>query len=112
MRFLTLALLACAACALAPASAQDEEAPPRAHKPVERAAIVSPVKPKVTRLGENPSYTLFVGNSLFFYNNGIHTHLRPLVLQAEPRIVSRSGAVMVGMSGSGLDWHDVESYFK
>ena len=58
----------------------------------------------------NPSSAIFIGNSFFYYNNGITTHLTQLLLSAKPAHKWRS--TLVGISGAGLDWHDVESYFR
>jgi len=59
---------------------------------------------------ERPNAILWVGNSFFFYNNGIHRHVRALVKAADPK--RRARAVSVTISGSGMDWHDMESYFR
>ncbi len=58
----------------------------------------------------NPSSAIFIGNSFFYYNNGITTHLTQMLLAARPAHKWRS--TLVGISGAGLDWHDVESYFR
>ena len=58
----------------------------------------------------NPSSAIFIGNSFFYYNNGITTHLTQMLLAARPSHKWRS--TLVGISGAGLDWHDVESYFR
>lgn len=68
-------------------------------------------KPKRTALdGAPPRSILWVGNSFFFYNNGIHNYLRRMAHASKPRIKLRTN--LVAISGSGLDWHDVESYFR
>lgn len=57
-----------------------------------------------------PSSTIFIGNSFFYYNNGIHAQVTKLLAAASPAAPYRS--TMATISGSGLDWHDVESYFR
>ena len=57
-----------------------------------------------------PSSALFVGNSFYYYNNGITTHLTQMLAASQPAHKWRS--TLVGISGAGLDWHDVESYFR
>ena len=57
-----------------------------------------------------PSSAIFIGNSFFYYNNGVNTHLAQLIGAATPLRAWRS--TLVGISGAGLDWHDVESYFR
>lgn len=55
-----------------------------------------------------PKDLLWVGNSFFYYNNSMHGHVRNLV-QGGPKGVTLRG-VSVTISGSGIDWHDMESY--
>lgn len=57
----------------------------------------------------DPKALLFVGNSFFYYNNSMHGHLGQLLTGAG-RTGYRSTSATI--SGSGLNWHDVESYFK
>jgi hypothetical protein len=60
--------------------------------------------------GEPPQSLLWVGNSFFYYNNSLHTHVLRLLAAADPN--SRARGVSVTISGSGIDWHDMESYFR
>jgi hypothetical protein len=60
--------------------------------------------------GENVNVFLWVGNSFFYYNNSLHDHVRNLARAADPKTAYRG--VSVTISGSGLDWHDMESYFR
>jgi hypothetical protein len=53
---------------------------------------------------------LWVGNSYFFYNTGIHHHVRELCRAAGHAADYRGCQVTI--SGSGLDWHEMESYFR
>ncbi|MBL8269709.1 DUF4886 domain-containing protein, partial [Steroidobacter sp.] len=57
-----------------------------------------------------PASAIFIGNSFFYYNNGINEHLLKLVRAAQPD--SKFRVTLVAISGSGADWHDVESYFR
>lgn len=68
------------------------------------------VKPEVTRLPQPPHSALYVGNSFFYYNNSLHSHVREFVLRGESKNNFRSFSATI--SGSGLDWHDVASYFR
>ena len=75
------------------------------------APAVAQTKPKVTETGlANPASAIFIGNSFFYYNNGIHSLFTGLLRSAEPARKFR--ATMVTISGSGADWHDVGSYFR
>lgn len=70
-------------------------------------------KPVVTSLGPDfPKTEIFIGNSFFYYNNGIHDHLRSLQRAVDPDHKRDYRATSITISGSGLDWHDVESYFR
>jgi len=53
---------------------------------------------------------LWVGNSFFYYNNSMHSHVAALVRAANP--ASKFGGVSITISGSGIDWHDMQSYFR
>ncbi len=57
-----------------------------------------------------PSSAVFIGNSFFYFNNGITAHLTPMIRAATPQKAWRS--TMVTIAGSGFDWHDVNSYFR
>lgn len=53
---------------------------------------------------------LFVGNSFFYYNNGILRFVSGFSGgSADGRKLS---GTMITISGSGLDWHAMESYFR
>ncbi|SHI97136.1 hypothetical protein SAMN02745194_01450 [Roseomonas rosea] len=73
-------------------------------------AQAQPPRPAVQALDERPASAIFIGNSFFYYNNSMHGHLRSLITGAgEQRPFS---GVSVTISGSGFEWHDVESYFR
>lgn len=74
------------------------------------APVRAEVKPEVSRLSQPPQSALYVGNSFFYYNNSLHSHVRELVIRAETKNPFRSFSATI--SGSGLDWHDVASYFR
>ena len=68
-------------------------------------------RPKVLDSGvDKPASTIFIGNSFFYYNNSLHNHVGLLLRAADPNY--RFRATSVTISGSGSDWHDVESYFR
>jgi hypothetical protein len=73
--------------------------------------LAAQTKPKVLDSGiAQPASTIFIGNSFFYYNNGINGHLTALLRSADAAYKFR--ATMVTISGSGTDWHDVDSYFR
>lgn len=68
-------------------------------------------KPKVHRVAiERPASAVYIGNSFFYYNNGLPGHVGRLLAAADPQYRFRS--TLIAISGSGLDWHDVDSYFR
>ena len=60
--------------------------------------------------GDAPAGLLWVGNSFFYYNNSMHGHFGRLAASAKPAVPVRSTSVTI--SGSGLDWHDMESLVR
>jgi len=52
---------------------------------------------------------LWVGNSFFYYNNSMHGHVTQL-LNAVGQKGHRSSSATI--SGSGINWHDMEAHFK
>jgi hypothetical protein len=72
---------------------------------------VAQTRPTVTQpAGGPPSSAIYIGNSFFYFNNGINAHVSGLLAGLQPAKTLRS--VMVTISGSGFDWHDVDSYFR
>ena len=65
-------------------------------------------QPSVKSIGEAPLSIMWVGNSFFYYNNGIHGHFGRLVRSAQSNV----RGTMVTIGGSGLDWHDMESLVR
>jgi hypothetical protein len=75
------------------------------------AAALAETRPKRTDVGGNtPTSILWVGNSFFYYNNSLHSHVISLVRAADPGSTPRATSVTI--SGSGIDWHDMASYFR
>lgn len=68
-------------------------------------------RPKVLDVGiEKPASAIYIGNSFFYYNNSLHNHVSALLRSADSK--QRFRSVSATLSGSGFDWHDVESYFR
>ena len=65
-------------------------------------------KPTRTSFGAPPASILWVGNSFFYYNNSMHGHFSQLVASSKASVRGSS----VTISGSGLDWHDMESLLR
>ena len=58
-----------------------------------------------------PKTALWVGNSFFYYNNSMHGHVGALLAQADPGGKGYR-ATSATISGSGINWHDIEAHFK
>ena len=67
-------------------------------------------KPKPLDFGAPPESILWIGNSFFYYNNSMHNHFGQLVASAGPG--SRVRGTSETISGSGLDWHDIDSLLR
>lgn len=65
--------------------------------------------PNVTEI-ERPASAIFIGNSFFYYNNGMQGQVARLVAAAGAE--QRLRTTLVAISGSGFKWHDVDSYFR
>ena len=77
------------------------------------AELKAQTKPTVTTLGPDfPKTEIFIGNSFFYYNNSMHSHVLALERAADPEHKKDFRATSVTISGSGFDWHDVASYFR
>ncbi len=84
--------IALVACANAPQSPETRPAP-------------APAESAGSQMG--PKVMLWVGNSFFYYNNSMHSHLGLLV--RGDKSISHRGVSMT-ISGSGIDWHDMAAY--
>ena len=71
-------------------------------------ADVAPTRTAVD--GEPVHAVLWVGNSFFYYNNGINNFMAQLARASGSGLVERH--TMATISGGGIDWHDVDSYLK
>jgi hypothetical protein len=75
--------------------------------------VQAQTKPAVTGIGaEQPKTFLFVGNSFYYYNNSMHNYFLAFARAADARNRAAYRATSATISGSGLNWHDMESYFR
>jgi len=68
--------------------------------------------PKVKALNPPPHTLLLVGNSFFYFNDSMHRYLGAMVAEGLPELRGKYRATSVTISGSGLNWHDMEAYLK
>ena len=69
-------------------------------------------KPDVVQLKTPAKSFLFVGNSFYYYNNSMHSYFLDLLRAANPQEAKQYRATSATISGSGLNWHDMEGYFN
>lgn len=105
------AFLLAALLAGGPACATATAGPPAAPSAPARAG---PATPEVTSLGAaaSPKTVLWVGNSFFYYNNSMHHVVQSLAKDSDREHAKEYRATSATISGAGLSWHDVESYFR
>lgn len=62
---------------------------------------------------ENPPKSiLYVGNSFMYYNNSLHGMTNRLANSIPNNKAASHRSTSVTISGSGIDWHDLESYLR
>lgn len=75
-------------------------------------AQTPPASPAATAASRTPPLAmLWVGNSFFYYNNSMHGHVG-LLLRASAEGSRGWRQTSATISGSGLNWHDLEAHFK
>lgn len=75
--------------------------------------VLAQPKPKIKHIGiEQPKTVLYVGNSFFYFNDSMHRYVSGLTSAADPENKGQYRSTSITISGAGLNWHDVESYFK
>ena len=75
------------------------------------AGVQAQTAPAIRALASGtPASAIYIGNSFFYYNNGIHSQVGQLVAASDGR--RRMRGTMVTISGSGMDWHDIDTYFR
>ncbi len=76
-------------------------------------AAAAQTAPKIKNTGyEQTRTSLFVGNSFYYYNDSMHTKLLGLINVADPQNRGQYRSTSITISGSGFNWHDMESYFR
>ncbi len=90
-----LFLLACAGTGTAPSATGPTATP------LVKAASANP-----------PRSVLYVGNSFMYYNNSLHGMVSQMARGTENAQAAQHRSTSLTISGSGIDWHDLESYLR
>ena len=61
---------------------------------------------------DSPKTILYVGNSFYYFNNSMHSHVLRLTNAADPQNRAQYRSTSVTISGAGLNWHDLDAYFR
>ena len=69
-------------------------------------------RPSVSEISGAPKSFLFVGNSFFYYNNSMHNVFLRFAREGDAANAATYRATSATISGSGLNWHDMEAYLK
>ena len=63
--------------------------------------------------GQGPTKTvLWLGNSFFYYNNGMPGHVGQLISGSASMDKRGHRSTMATIGGSGMNWHDLNAHFK
>jgi hypothetical protein len=73
------------------------------------ACTTAPVATAPPSVSTEIKSLLWVGNSFFYYNNSMHGHVTQLMTASGAKGLRATSATI---SGSGINWHDVEAHFK
>ena len=77
------------------------------------AAASTATAPAVRAGTANPPRSiLYVGNSFMYYNNSLHGLTSQLARGSAQSAAAQHRATSLTISGSGIDWHDLESYLR
>src|SRR5258708_12232074 len=77
-----------------------------------QTTALAQTRPAVTGLGPDFAKTgIFIGNSFFYYNNGLPGHLSLMEKAADPDRKQDYRNTMVTIGAPGFDFPDVQLYF-
>ena len=79
------------------------------NRPLPQATAAAPTSKPALQVSTEIKSLLWVGNSFFYYNNSMHGHTLQLMNAAGVGGLRSSSATI---SGSGINWHDLEAHFK
>jgi hypothetical protein len=79
------------------------------NRPRAQATAPAPPSKPALQVSTEIKSLLWVGNSFFYYNNSMHGHVGQLMRAAGVGGLRSSSATI---SGSGINWHDLEAHFK
>ena len=76
------------------------------------AAAARAEEPRITKALPDTRSMIFIGNSFFYYNNSMHNVVLNFARAGDAANKDAYRATSVTISGSGMAWHDVASYFR
>lgn len=77
------------------------------------ASACAQTKPRISDAGSaQPKTIMYVGNSFFYYNNSMHSQVSAIATAADPQNRAAYRSTSITMGGSGLNWHNIDSYFR
>jgi len=75
--------------------------------------VQAQTRPQITDAGiAQPKTMMYVGNSFFYYNNSMHSQVSAIATAADPKNRAAYRSTSITMSGSGLNWHNIDAYFS
>ena len=76
-------------------------------------ATVQQDAPKAAATGaESTKTVLWVGNSFYYFNNGMPGHVGQLIRGSTMANKTGHRSTMATIGGSGINWHDLDAHFK
>jgi hypothetical protein len=77
------------------------------------SGAMAQTRPEVTApVTQGAQYFLYVGNSFFYYNNGMPSYVTRLADGSPDVERPKLRGTMVTIGGSGFDWHDLDVYLR
>ena len=70
------------------------------------------VQPAASSAAEQTKTVLWVGNSFYYFNNGMPGHVGQLIRASAIPDKAEHRNTMATIGGSGLSWHDLDAHFK
>ncbi len=83
-----------------------------ANDPAPRPGVAAPQALVKAASSNPPRSILYVGNSFMYYNISLHNMVIQMAQGSREAAAARHRSTSLTISGSGLDWHDLESHLR